>query len=186
MLRITVFVLGTMGLAWVSGPSLRSRSSHGFYRFFAWEAILVLLLLNFRGFGAWFHDPLAPRQIFSWVLLCASVGVLLLGVQALRARGRPDAAARPDQTLFGIEKTTELVSTGVYGYIRHPLYASVLYVAWGVFLKRPGWLAAGLAVAASAFLYATARAEEAEDVGYFGEAYRAYMARTARFVPFLL
>jgi protein-S-isoprenylcysteine O-methyltransferase Ste14 len=184
MLRGVLFAAGTAGLAWVSWPSLRSRSSHGFYRFFAWEAILALLLVNFRGIGAWFADPLAVRQIISWVLLFGSVLVLVTGVRALRVHGRPQPEAR-SEPLLGIEKTTALVTTGVYRFIRHPMYASLLYLAWGVFLKRPGWLAASLALTATVFLHGTARAEEREDVGYFGDRYVSYMAGTRMFVPFL-
>lgn len=184
MLRVLLFAAGTAGLAWVSRPSLRSRSSHGFYRFFAWEAILVLVLLNFQGLGPWFDDPFSVRQLASWVLLLGSVLTGVAGVRALRIRGRPRAEARSGP-LLGIERTTELVTTGVYGLIRHPMYASLLYLAWGVFLKQPGWGAAALALGATGFLHVTARVEEREDVGYFGDRYASYMARTRMFVPFL-
>lgn len=184
MLRVGIFVVVTMALAVISAPSFRAPASHGFYRFFAWEAIVALVLLNFRGFGPWFADPLSAHQLASWTLLSASLAVLAAGVWALRARGHPSAEAR-EGPLLGIERTTTLVTTGVYGRIRHPLYASLLYLAWGVFFKRPGWVAALLAVGATALLYATARAEEAENIRFFGEPYRVYMTRTRAFVPFL-
>jgi protein-S-isoprenylcysteine O-methyltransferase Ste14 len=65
------------------------------------------------------------------------------------------------------------------------MYASLLWLAWGVFLKWPTVAAAGLAAVASALLWLTARAEEREDLAYFGDAYREYMERTRRFVPFV-
>lgn len=184
MFRSVLFAAGTAGLAWVSWPSLRSRSSHGFYRFFAWEAILALLLVNFRGIGAWFADPLAVRQLISWVLLSGSILVLVTGVRALRVQGRPQLEAR-SEPLLGIERTTKLVTTGVYGLIRHPMYASLLYLAWGVFFKRPGLVPATLALVSTALLHVTARVEEREDIRYFGDRYRSYMVRTRMFVPFL-
>jgi protein-S-isoprenylcysteine O-methyltransferase Ste14 len=61
-----------------------------------------------------------------------------------------------------------------------------LLLAWGVFLKHPTWGGGGVALSASALLLATARVEEKENLRYFGEAYRAYMERTKRFLPFLL
>ncbi len=185
MLRITVFAVATLALAVVSRRSLRSFSSHGFYRFLAWEAILGLVLVNFRGFSAWFGDPLAPRQVASWILLAASLAVVVPGVHGLRTRGRPVKVDERAE-LLALERTTELVTTGVFAYIRHPLYASLLFLAWGVFFKRPGVAAGVLALTATAFLFATARVEEAEDLRYYGERYREYMARTKRFVPFLL
>lgn len=57
--------------------------------------------------------------------------------------------------------------------------------AWGALVKSPSWAAVGLAAVATGLLTATARAEEAEDVRYFGAAYREYMARTKMFIPFV-
>ncbi|MEJ2677564.1 MAG: isoprenylcysteine carboxylmethyltransferase family protein [Gemmatimonadota bacterium] len=175
----------TIALVYVSRRALRSPASHGFPRFLAWEAILVLVLVNFVSFREWFRDPYSARQIISWILL---VGSLLLGVPGivfLRVRGRPRPDRADDDTLVGIEKTTRLVTTGVFRYVRHPLYSSLLFLAWGVFFKGPGWVAGLLAACATAMLYATARAEEKEDLRYFGDAYRTYMARSRMFVPFL-
>ncbi len=86
---------------------------------------------------------------------------------------------------MGIEKTTELVTTGAYRYTRHPIYSSLLFLAWGVFFKRPSWVGGLLASSATLFLLATAKAEESENLGYFGPAYSEYMKRTKMFIPFL-
>ena len=43
-LRIAIFVGATLLLLYVSRASLRRPRSHGFFRFFAWEAILGLTL----------------------------------------------------------------------------------------------------------------------------------------------
>ena len=88
--------------------------------------------------------------------------------------------------LLAFEKTTTLVNTGIYHYIRHPLYSSLLFLAWGIFFKVPTWLGALLALAATLFLFATAKADEAECIRFFGPAYETYMKQTKRFVPFLL
>jgi len=42
--KLIVFTLATLGIIYVSRLSLRHPRSHGFYRFFAWEAILALFL----------------------------------------------------------------------------------------------------------------------------------------------
>ena len=65
MLRIIVFAVLTAGIAWFSRASLRTPPSHGFYRFFAWECILALFVLNFRNFGQWFGDLFSPHQVVS-------------------------------------------------------------------------------------------------------------------------
>jgi len=58
-------------------------------------------------------------------------------------------------------------------------------LAWGIFFKAPGWPGALLALAASLLLYATARANEAECIRFFGPSYQESMKRTRMFVPFL-
>jgi protein-S-isoprenylcysteine O-methyltransferase Ste14 len=85
----------------------------------------------------------------------------------------------------GIESTTTLVIVGAYKYIRHPLYSSLLFLAWGVFFKAPSILGGILAAVATAFLVTTARIEESENVQKFGVEYAAYMKTTRMFIPFL-
>jgi protein-S-isoprenylcysteine O-methyltransferase Ste14 len=185
VLRLFLLAGVSAALAYVSRASLKPPASHGLYRFLAWECIAVLLLLNFRGLDQWFRDPVSPRQLLSWLLLVGSIVPAVWGAQLLHSHGRPQAA-RDDERLFEFEKTTQLVAAGPFKYVRHPLYASLLLLAWGVFFKRPSALASAFALCASAFLVATAKAEESENCRYFGAAYRTYMGATKMFVPFLL
>jgi protein-S-isoprenylcysteine O-methyltransferase Ste14 len=180
-LQILVFTLGSAGLGCASRRALRHPGAHGFYRFWAWEAILALIVLQAP---RWFRDPFRRTQLLSWPLLCLSIVPLVFGLQSLRQTGRP-SAAREDAALLGLERTTQLVTTGVYRYIRHPLYASLLLLAWGAFFKAPRRLPGALAGLATVLVYATAKAEERENIGYFGPEYEAYMQRTRRFIPFL-
>ncbi len=185
MAKVIVFIGLSVTLALVSRASLRAPGSHGFYRFLAWELILALVLLNYQGVHAWFGDPLSLHQIISWSLLTASTILVVWGVHLLNRWGKPEPEARDDTSLIGIERTTRLVTTGAYKYIRHPLYSSLLFLAWGVFFKDPSWLGGGLAAAATVFLIATGKVEESENVRYFGDDYEAYMKRTKMLVPFL-
>lgn len=181
-LKAIVFLTASLGIAWISRSSLGKVRSHGFYRFFAWEAILALILLNL---DRWFYQPFRINQLVSWVLLIASLFLVILGVQLLRKAGKSDEKRR-DPALVGIEKTTELVTSGVYAYIRHPLYSSLLFLTWGVFFKKLSWLGFSLAGLATLFLWLTARMEEVENIAYFGPVYERYMERTRMLIPFLL
>lgn len=173
VVRLIVFAVASGGLALLFRESLRDPRTHGFFRFFTFESILALLALNLP---YWFRDPFSVMQIVSWVLLIGSLFLAIHGFYLLGVAGRPQGA---------IENTTTLVRRGAYRYIRHPLYSSLLLLGWGVFFKAP-WLLTGLlALAASICLYATARAEEAENLQKFGADYAAYMKTTKRFIPFL-
>lgn len=179
--QIALFVLGTTVLVAISRKSLLRSRSHGFYRFFAWEILLALFLLNAQG---WFRDPLAWYQLVSWVLLIVSLVLVSLGVRQLRAIGKQDEG-RSDLSLLGIEKTSQLVTSGVYRHIRHPLYSSLLFLGWGMFFKSPSWLDAGLAVVCTLFLTATARSEERENIEYFGADYEVFMRQSKLFIPWV-
>jgi len=181
-IKAIVFLAGTLAIAWISRSSLGKVRSHGFYRFFAWETILGLILLNLDG---WFYQPFRFNQLVSWVLLTASLFLVIVGVQWLRRQGKPDPR-RSDPGLVGIEKTTELVTTGIYAYIRHPLYSSLLFLTWGVFFKRLSLLGFCLAGLSSISLWITARMEETENIKYFGLAYESYKERTKMFIPFII
>ncbi len=170
----------TVVLALVSRRSLAEFGSHGFFRFFAWEAIVALILLNLP---FWFSDPFSASQLLSWAVLIASLLVLWQGVVRLRS-GKP-TGSRTGNGLYTFEKTSELVTSGIYRYIRHPLYASLLYLAWGAFLKDISWPSTALTLIACVCLVATARADERECVQFFGSSYEEYMRRTKMFIPTL-
>jgi protein-S-isoprenylcysteine O-methyltransferase Ste14 len=181
MLKLVIFVVVSVGFAYVSRASLPMPRSHGFYRFFAWECLLALFLLNVE---SWFRDPFSVPQIVSWLLLIASLFLVIHGVRLLRRIGKPDDK-REEAPLLAFEKTTALVVEGAYRYIRHPLYSSLLFLGWGIFFKDLSWAGLALAVAATFFLAMTARAEEGENIRFFGAAYQDYMRRTKMFIPFL-
>ncbi len=180
--KIVIFVVATLGLLYVSRASLLRPRSHGFFRFFAWEWMLALFLLNVE---AWFFTPFAWNQVISWLLLVVALALVIHGAWLLQQIGRQDAK-RDDSPMLGFEKTTRLVTIGAYRYIRHPLYSSLLILTLGIFFKAPGWLGAAFAILATAFLFATAHAEEVEDIKYFGASYREYIKKSKMFIPFII
>lgn len=182
MWKLIVLGVGTTLLIFISRKSLRQYNSHGFYRFFAWECILFLFLLNVE---MWFVDPLSWNQFIAWALLIICLVPLILGVRSLRAGGKPTEDRPGDPSLLAFEKTTLLVTTGVYAYIRHPLYSSLLLLAWGIFFKNPSLIGGTLASVATAFLFATAFADEGECLEFFGTEYQEYMKTSKRFIPYL-
>lgn len=176
-----IFLAGTAFFAYVSRHALRNPRSHGFYRFIAWECMLALVLVNFP---RWTVDPFSPRQIASWLLLASSAALAVHAVQLLKRIGKPGEERR-DAELFAFEKTSSLVTSGAFGYIRHPMYAALLYLAWGAYLKDLTPVSTALVAVASVALLLTALRDEAECRAHFGQAYVDYMRRTRRFVPFV-
>ncbi|MBI4331239.1 MAG: isoprenylcysteine carboxylmethyltransferase family protein [Chloroflexi bacterium] len=171
--RIALFAALSAGIVLISLPSLRRPGSHGFYRFFAFEALVGLLALNL---DSWFRDVLSPRQIVSWIVLLASLVFAVSGFYSLRTRGKAEG---------NFENTTVLVTHGIYKYIRHPLYSSLGLLGWGIFVKAPSVPGLVLAHLVMFSVFAAARVEEAKNLKKFGAAYEAFVKKTRKFIPFL-
>jgi protein-S-isoprenylcysteine O-methyltransferase Ste14 len=181
MIRLSIFILMSAFIVYASRKSLLHPQSHGFTRFLAWESLLALIVLNAP---QWFENYLSPGQLISWLLLVVSIYLAGRGLHLLKTVGKTDHK-RSDPALFDLEKTSNLVSSGIYKYIRHPMYASLLFFTWGAFLKNISWTGLVLGLFSSWFLFLTAKREELECLNYFGKAYQDYMQRTKRFIPFL-
>lgn len=180
--QATIFALLSSVLIYLSRKPLLSKTSHGFTRFFAWEAILALLVLHAP---VWQDRMFSPLQWLSWLLLGSSAFLAFSGFRALKTEGQ-NSANRQDNALYQFEKTERLVTTKIYRFIRHPMYASLIFLAWGAYLKDISVLSTLLVVSASVLMWLTARRDEAECLEYFGEAYANYMKTNNRFIPFVI
>jgi protein-S-isoprenylcysteine O-methyltransferase Ste14 len=170
-----IFAAGSALIVWLSwAVSIRARRFHGIARFFAFESILALFLLNVR---VWFHDPWSALHLLSWALLAGSlvlaIGSIRLYLKLAAPRGQ-------------FENSTHLVESGIYRFIRHPMYGSLMLLGLGIFLKRVTELTSALAFVVVLALCLTALIEEGEMRARFGEEYTAYRRRTKRFIPFLV
>jgi protein-S-isoprenylcysteine O-methyltransferase Ste14 len=181
MIELIVFAAGSLGIIYFSRQALTMPNSHGFPRFFAFEAILGLVVLNA---SRWFYRPLSLPQIISWALLVNSIALAIYSIWVFRTYGEVNSNIQ-DTTRLMFEKTTRLVIQGPYQFIRHPMYAALLCLAWGVFLKKVNLLSGLLILVVCLTLFLTSVYEERENLSNFGQEYADYMQRTKRFIPFL-
>jgi protein-S-isoprenylcysteine O-methyltransferase Ste14 len=181
MKTLIIFVILSIPILIVSWKPLLKLNTHGFFRFFSWECIIWLLVNNY---SFWFQDIFSWKQIISWILLIVAAYVVLAGVYMLRKAGKA-SFAREDTELYKFEKTTALVETGIYKYIRHPLYSSLLILTWGIYFKNTNLTLLLISIISSICLYYTAKIEEDENIAFFGEKYIAYMKRSEMFIPFI-
>lgn len=80
---------------------------------------------------------------------------------------------------------TELVTSGPYKVVRHPIYSGILLMMAGtaIGLVPVFWLAT---IAVTIYFVGSARSEEANMAKRFPNDYPAYQARTKMLIPFLL
>ena len=144
-------------------------------------SIALLVLLSWRG------GP-APAVVALWQPW-ASAGVQYLGV-VLAALGI--ALAIWARLYLGrnwgmpqsVKENPELITTGPYHYIRHPIYSGMLLAFIGSILTSGlGWIIV-FVVGGSYFIWSSKNEERLMEKT-FPETYPAYKARTYALIPFI-
>jgi protein-S-isoprenylcysteine O-methyltransferase Ste14 len=176
-IEINLYILGAGTLfiilfSWFL--SIKYKRYHGIARFFAFESVFILVMLNYK---VWFRSPFSPGQIVSWFFLTLSAWIAVSGYLTLKRKGKPE---------INFENTSVLVKSNLYKYIRHPLYLSIFLFGTGVLLKNPGKYQLVLGIVNLLSIWFTARMEENEMIARFGQEYRDYMQETRMFIPFIL
>lgn len=82
-----------------------------------------------------------------------------------------------------VEPDHRLVTTGLYRWVRHPSYTSVIVLCVGIALVFRSWFYAALIPSMIFGLSRRMAVEETFLLQHFGDEYRAYMARTKRLLP---
>jgi len=155
-------------------PALGPRGEGWVVLQFLLLGLVVVAGIRFGGFANGL-----PAPAIAWVgLALMGSGALLLG-RGLLDLGRhltPVPHPRDD---------AQLVVSGVYAHARHPIYGGLMLTAFGWGLASASPLTLALAVVLVVFFGLKSRREEAWLIARY-ESYPAYMARTKRFVPYLL
>jgi protein-S-isoprenylcysteine O-methyltransferase Ste14 len=148
----------------------------------------------------------------AWWLRLAVIALLLVAVYFITRARPPPALGQPTQGLalagavlcvagsalaiwarmslgarWGVRPSEhdppEIVTTGPFAYVRHPLYAGIIAMLIGSAINNPAaYVDILLGVVSLAIL---ARHEERDMLRLLPDAYGAYRQRTKRFVPFV-
>jgi protein-S-isoprenylcysteine O-methyltransferase Ste14 len=151
---------------------------------------IVLLLISLTGLGILPLTYVAtgfPRfATYPFRPVQASLG-LVTAVAALAIfHLTHQALGRNWSVSLEVRESHKLVTNGVYRHVRHPMYTA--FWLWGVSqaLLLPNWVAGLSGIVGFGTLYVfRVDQEERLMLDAFGDAYRAYAARTARLIPWL-
>ncbi len=111
-------------------------------------------------------------------LLLFTVGVIVR-VAALKALGENFSA------YVTLQPNHRLVQNGIYAWIRHPLYLSLLLIPPGIALVFASLLAVPILVLALAFVSDRMRREDRLLASHFGTEFEDYRSRTRKLIPLL-
>jgi protein-S-isoprenylcysteine O-methyltransferase Ste14 len=176
-LRTFVLVLwGIFGLYWLiaaTGAKQGSRST----RLRPPGLLILVTFVLLRVFKA---DSLVVHvvalQVAGMILLVAGIGVAIWARVNLGSNwGMP--MTKKDEP--------ELVTSGPYRFVRHPIYSGVLLAFLGTALATSLYWLIGVVVLAVYFIY-SATVEERLMASSFPKAYPAYRAKTKMLIPLVL
>lgn len=141
-----------------------------------WQSVLAFALMVVGLLWLVRRHEVLARSLPALVIQGCAVG-LMIAARVTFGRRSFHAAATPTEG--------GLVTTGPYHWLRHPIYAAILYFVWSTAIDHQS--AAAFAAAALITVGACVRmyAEETLLIGRYPE-YAAYSARTARVIPFVL
>ena len=84
-----------------------------------------------------------------------------------------------------VKQEHELIRSGPYAHVRHPIYTGLLFALIGSAIVRGEWRGVLAVLIAFAALWRKLRLEERWMIETFGDEYRRYREHTAALIPFL-
>jgi protein-S-isoprenylcysteine O-methyltransferase Ste14 len=175
-----VFVAGwaAFWIYWLVAAFSIKRGRNPWSRELRIRAVVIVVVLVLARLGAFRHDGINANPWLAGVGLVVFAMGLALAVWARRYIGRNWGMPMSEK------KVPELVTSGPYRLVRHPIYSGILLAGIGTSL---GVSLVGLIVVALAGVYFgySAVVEERFLTGSFPEAYPAYKRTTKSLVPFL-
>lgn len=140
---------------------------------------LVIAQYLILGYFILFHpirQDFGPQDVIAWTLVIAGIA---LGASALLAMRRSRFRISPEP-----HAEAALITSGPYVFIRHPMYAALLILTFGLFLNYP--VIEHLIAFLLLFIILSLKInyEERLLVGKF-PSYASYQSHTKRFFPFV-
>lgn len=142
--------------------------------FFLW-ALLGAQLLGLSLVAFSYHELL---QCFGFLLATNGIVVSVLGRRELGVNWAHGGE-------YQIKYDQELVTTGIYHHIRHPIYLGVIFAYLGGKIVAGSYLAILFLLLFTNFAIAQAKKEEKLLIHHFGQAYKDYMRDTIMLIPFV-
>lgn len=86
---------------------------------------------------------------------------------------------------FQTETKSELVVTGMYRFVRHPLYFGTIILIAGLYLLMPSHMMLSVLVISYVYIWIGSRLEERKLRALFGESYTTYAKKVKSLIPYI-
>ncbi|MDB5551309.1 MAG: isoprenylcysteine carboxylmethyltransferase family protein [Rhizobium sp.] len=125
--------------------------------------------------------PVAGTGLVHWISAISAGFLILIGIAVFAASIRNfSSAATPVQ---GTKPTKALVTTGIHGWSRNPIYLGMFLVYGGIAIAvRSPWILIFMLPLAMTIRYGVVAREETYLERRFGDVYRDYRARVRRWL----
>lgn len=154
------------------------------------EGVPVMILLRLFGFsmwlGVWIYmiNPAwmswSALELPLWVRW-TGVGMVILAIPLIHWMF--SSLGKNATDTVAIRERHSLVTHGPYRYVRHPMYSLSFLYFIGYSLLAANWFIGTTGLIALVMLMVRTPVEEAKLEEAFGDEYRMYASRTARFIP---
>ena len=119
--------------------------------------------------------PLPEAFRYLGILVCiAGYAVRVMAIRTLK---------RQFSYFVTIQKDHQLITTGIYSSIRHPIYLGVILLTTGLFLVFTSWYGFLFILFYSILLTHRMNQEEKLLLKYFGTVYQEYSSKSFRLIP---
>lgn len=109
-------------------------------------------------------EVLDELRVVAWIAFAIGCALVVLSMVTLRSKG-----------------TKAVIDTGIYAFVRHPIYLGGIFFYVYMILWAQHWSIAVLALVGMVCVYLTMKIEEEERcIEKFGDAYRQYMQSVPR------
>lgn len=141
----------------------------------------AILLMGYRSTGNLIDARVTPNlPAFYWIGIALTIGGLAFAVWARLYIGRNWSGT------VQVKTDHDLVRTGPYRFVRHPIYTGILTAFFGTGLAMNDWRGVLAYVIVLAGLLYRIKLEERWMIETFGDAYIAYRKHTKALIPLVL
>ncbi len=143
--------------------------------------VIVIIFVKFDRLGAISFLAFLLRSFFGYVIIGTVLTVLGL-IIAIWAR---ISLGRNWSSYTTYKKEHELITTGPYRFLRHPIYSGMFLMLTGAFLYYGKLIILVIFAIASMIIAWRIVQEEKSMIKLFGKKYTDYMRRTRRLIPWI-